>query len=202
MRVKIWFATALLVISTATIALAQEMKHEMSMPPEQKAAMDAMMKAMTPGDAHKLLNTMAGSWNVKVTMWMAPGAEPTVSSGTAEIKWILGNRDLEERFHGEFMGMPFIGIGYTGYDNVKKEYWGTWMDNMSTGVMKMTGTTADQGKSWKFTGTNADPVTGKDQVSEERVTIADADHHTMEMYGPGTDGKMFKMMEIAYSRKK
>lgn len=202
MQMKIWFATALFVISTATVALAQEMKHDMPMPPEQKAAMDAMMKAMTPGDAHKLLNAMVGSWETKVTMWMSPGAEPTVTSATAETKWILGNRYLEERFRGEFMGMPFLGIGYTGYDNVKKEYWGTWIDNMSTGVMKMTGTTADQGKTWKFTGTNADPMTGKDMVAEEHVTVADADHHTSEMYGPAPDGKTFKMMEIAYSRKK
>jgi hypothetical protein len=33
------------------------------------------------------------------------------------------------------MGMPFEGLGYTGYDNVKKQYFGTWIDSMSTGIM-------------------------------------------------------------------
>ena len=31
------------------------------------------------------------------------------------------------------MGMPFEGIGRTGYDNVTGKYWSTWIDNMSTG---------------------------------------------------------------------
>jgi hypothetical protein len=47
-----------------------------------------------------------------------------------------------------------------------------------------------------------DPVTTKDTPFEEKITLVDADHHTLEMWTPGPDGKMFKMMEIAYSRKK
>lgn len=198
MRMKIWFATALLVLSTVSVTLAQEKAPSAG----QKAAMEAMMKAMTPGPAHKLLDAMVGTWDTKVTVWMAPGAPPSVSPATAEAKWVLGSRHVQEEFDGEFMGMPFHGIGYSGYDNVKKEYWGTWIDNMSTGVMKMTGATSDGGKTWKYTGANADPMTGKDMPAEERLTVADADHHTMEMYGPGPDGKMFKMMEITYTRKK
>lgn len=198
MHMKIWLATALLVLSTVSIAIAQDKAPSAG----EKAAMEAMMKAMTPGPAHKLLDAMVGTWDTKVTTWMAPGAPPAVSSATAEAKWVLGSRYVQEDFNGEFMGMPFHGVGYSGYDNVKKEYWGTWIDNMSTGVMKMTGATADGGKTWKYTGTNADPMTGKDMLAEERLTVADADHHTMEMYGPGPDGKMFKMMEIAYTRKK
>jgi Protein of unknown function (DUF1579) len=198
MRMKIWFATALLILSTVSIAIAQDKAPSAG----EKAAMEAMMKAMTPGPAHKLLDAMVGTWDTKVTMWMAPGAPPSVSSATAEAKWVLGSRYVQEEFKGEFMGMPFQGIGYSGYDNVKKEYWGTWIDNMSTGVMKVTGATSDAGKTWKYTGTNADPMTGKDMPAEERVTVADADHHTMEMHGPGPDGKMFKMMEITYTRKK
>ncbi len=197
MRTKLSLAMVLLTVCAAT-AFAQDKQPAA----DQKAMMDAMMKAMTPGDAHKLLAPTVGNFDAKVTMWQAPGAPPSVDTGTMESKWILGNRYVEERFSGNFMGMPFNGIGYTGYDNVKKQYWSTWIDNMSTGVMTSAGATSDNGKSWKFTGTMADPMSGKDMVAESRLTIADADHHTMEMWGPGPDGKMFKMMEIAYSRKK
>ena len=41
-----------------------------------------------------------------------------------------------------------------------------------------------------------------DAPIEEKVTIADKDHHTMEMWSPGPDGRMFKMMEIVYTRHK
>ncbi len=124
------------------------------------------------------------------------------SAGTATQQWILGGRYLEQRFKGDFAGMPFEGIGYTGYDNVKKQYWGTWIDSMSTGVMTSAGSGPSDGKTWEFTATMSDPTTGKDSVGKEKLTIVDADHHTMEMWSPGPDGKMFKTMEISYSRKK
>ncbi len=100
------------------------------------------------------------------------------------------------------MGMPFYGIGYMGYDNVKKVYWGSWIDNFSTGLMTSSGSASDNGKSWKFTESMTDPVSGKEITGESRFSVVDADHHTMEMWGPGPDGKMFKMMEISYTRRK
>jgi hypothetical protein len=185
---------------TTTVAFADEKKPQMSA--EEKAAMEAMQKAMTPGENHKMLSNMVGSWNAKVSMWMSPEAKPTVSKGTATNRWIMGNRYVEQKFTGTFMNMPFSGLGYTGYDNVKKQYWSSWMDNMSTGAMAMTGATDDGGKSWKFTGSMADPMTGKDAPFEEHVTVKSKNEHTFEMWGPAPDGKMFKMMEIVYTRKK
>jgi uncharacterized membrane-anchored protein len=192
-----------LILLIATAAIGQEKK---SQPPqmsaEEKAAMEAMQKAMTPGPNHKALNDMVGTWNAKVTMWMSPEAPPSVSKGTSVNRWIMGGRYVEQKFSGTFMDMPFSGIGYTGYDNVKKQYWGTWMDNMSTGMMMSTGSTDDGGKTWKFTATMADPMTGKDAPVEERVTVKSKNEHVMEMWSPAPDGKMYKMMEIVYTRKK
>jgi Protein of unknown function (DUF1579) len=200
MKLRVWFATGLLLVFSLSALADPPQQPQMS--PQQKAEMDAMMKAMTPGEQHKLLNNMVGTWDAKVTTWMQPGAPPMVSTGTATNSWILGGREIEERFNGEFMGAPFTGIGYTGYDNVKKTYWGTWMDSMSTGVMTSTGSTSDNGKTWMFHATMPDPMTGKDSPVDEKVTVADADHHSMEMWAPGPDGKMYRMMLIEYSRKK
>jgi hypothetical protein len=201
MKIKV-LAAALLVVFACSAFAQHDHQQAQTKPQMDPAMMDAMMKAGIPGDAHKLLNNMSGSWNTKATFWMMPGADPTSMEGTSENKWVMGGRYLEQHFAGNFMGMPFEGLGYTGYDNVKKQYWGTWMDNMSTGMMMSTGATADGGKTWTFTGSMADPMTGKDSKVDEKITVVDADHHTMEMWGPGPDGKMFKSMEIAYSRKK
>jgi hypothetical protein len=100
------------------------------------------------------------------------------------------------------MGMPFRGIGFTGYDNIKQKYVGSWMDNMSTSMMVSTGTGDASGKSYEFNSTMDDPMTGKTSAVKEKVTVVDEDHHTMEMWGSGRDGKTYKMMEIAYTRKK
>jgi len=99
------------------------------------------------------------------------------------------------------MGMPFEGIGYTGYDNIKKQYVGTWMDTVSTAVMMSSGK-GGSGNTYEFSSSMDDPMTGKPSPITEKVIFTDADHHTMEMWGAGPDGKVMKMMEIAYSRKK
>lgn len=193
-RGLVFFAVFALV---ATLAFAQEAPQQT---PDEKAMMEAWMKAATPGDAHKKLANIVGTFNVKVKTWMKPGEAPAESTGTAVHKWVLGDRWVEQRFEGNFMGQPFMGIGYTGYDNIQKKYVSTWMDNMSTGVMSTTGT-GDE-KAMTFTGTSLDPLTGQAMPLEEKITTIDADTFTMEMFGPDPSGKMFKMMEIRYERKK
>ena len=68
MKVKLSLAAALLLV--CPVAFGQDKKA----PPMDPAMMEAMMKAGTPGDAHKALEPFAGSWTTKVTSWMAPGA--------------------------------------------------------------------------------------------------------------------------------
>jgi len=199
MRCRI-LAVTVLVALTATLTFADDPKAKSDA--QQKAEMDAMMKAATPGDAHKKLNPMAGTWTTDVKMWMAPGAPPAGGGGVAENTWTLDGRFLEQHFTGNFMGMPFTGVGYTGYDNIKKKYVGTWMDTMTTSMMISSGQADADGKSITFTSTMDDPMTGKSSPVKEKVTVVDEDHHTLEMWGAGPDGKMFKMMEIAYTRKK
>ena len=175
MRLKAFFAGALLVLFSVA-AFAQD-KPDPGAQSKKMTMEEAMMKAGTPGEAHQRLADMAGSWNTKVTIWMAPGAQPMTMNGTSENKWIMGGRYLEQRFTGTFMGQPFEGLGYTGYDNVKGVYWGTWMDNMSTAVMMTTGTIDEDGKTWNFTGTMADPMTATDSQISEKVVVTDKDHH-------------------------
>src|SRR6266498_4296234 len=121
----------------ASMVFAQE---QPKMSAEEKAQMEAMMKAVSPSEGHKKLAAFVGTWDAKVKMYpMQPGAPVQESTGVSESKWVLGGRWVQETFNGMFMGMPFSGIGYTGYDNIKKQYVGTWMDTMSTSVMTSAG---------------------------------------------------------------
>ncbi len=205
MKLKVYLKAcltgALLCIFALTAVAQHDHAAHASKPTMDPAMMDAMMKAGIPGDAHKKLDGMVGSWDTKITMWMMPGMDPMTSAGTSTNQWVMGGRYLEQRYKGDFMGMPFEGVGYTGYDNVKKQYWGTWMDNMSTSMMTSKGGPSEDGKTWEFTATMSDPMTGKDSTAKEKITIIDADHHTMEMWAAGPDGKMFRNMEIQYVRK-
>src|SRR5262245_7663942 len=119
-------------VLAAAVAGAQDKPAKPAM--DEKAAMEAMAKAATPGDGQKKLDPLVGTFDAKVTMWADPSKPPQESTGTSETSWVLGNRFLETKYQGTFMGQPFSGIGYTGYDNVTGKYVGTWMDTMSTGM--------------------------------------------------------------------
>ena len=94
-----------------------------------QSMMIAMEKAGAPGEHHKMLLKRVGKWDVVVKSWMAPGQPPMETKGTAEAKSILGDRYIQMNFTGSFMDKPFIGIGTTGYDNIKNKFIGTWIDN-------------------------------------------------------------------------
>jgi hypothetical protein len=188
-------------LAVAGLAGAQE-GEKPKLTPEQQAEMEAWMKVGTPGAMHKALEPTIGSWTVKATSWQTPGGPPQTGTGTAVDSWVLGGRFVKEDFDGEFGGMKFQGLGYTGYDNLKKKYVGTWMDTMGTMVMVMTGTADPSGKVITLTSTMPDVMTGKPMKVRNVMRIVDANTHVMEMYGPDrSSGKEFKMMEIVYTKK-
>jgi Protein of unknown function (DUF1579) len=170
--------------------------------PSQDEMMKAWAAAATPGEAHKKLEPLVGSFTVATKMWMDPAKPPDESSGTAEKKWALGGRFVEERVEGTAMGQPFTGIGYTGYDNYKKKYVGTWMDNMGTMMMNASGTADASGKNFTSWSTIDDVIMKKEVKVKGVMTVVDGDHHTYEMWSPAPDGKLFKSLEIQYTRKK
>jgi hypothetical protein len=171
-------------------------------PPDEKAMMEMMAKVATPGEQHKKLDVFAGTFDTKLKMWMDPSQPPQETPGKTDTKWVLGNRYLEQHYDGSFMGQPFSGIGFIGYDNVTKKYWMNWMDTAATGAMAMTGKWDAAGKVMTWTGTMVDPMTNKPQKFMQKVTVTDKDHHSWEMWGPDMTGKQYKMMEANYTRTK
>jgi hypothetical protein len=169
-------------------------------PPDEKAMMEAWKKASTPGEMHKKLDDMVGTFDASVRMWMDPSKPPEDSTSKSVNTWVLGNRYVETKHEGTMMGEPFSGIGYTGYDNVQKKYVGTWMDTGGTGIMNSTCTLDASGKAMTCKSSFWDAMTGKPSTMEMKTSWTDHDHHSMEMWGMGPGGKKFKMMEISYTR--
>lgn len=180
--------------STATFA--QEGK-----PAEMSAEDKAYMEYMTPGPAHKELAASEGIWSEDLTMWMAPGAPEVKSTATVANKMIMGGRYLQGMHRGTMMGMPFEGMNIVGYDNKKGVYQSTWIDNMGTGIMMLTGTWNKATNMLESKGTMIDPVTGADMQVRETYFIKDNDHHIMEMFMTTANGKEYKSMHIEMVRK-
>ena len=165
-----------------------------------EAEMKAWMEASTPGENHKRLDPFVGEWNVKMTTQMAPDAPKEETTGQMTNKWVLDGRFLLQEYTGTMMGMPFNGLGTWGYDNVKKEYIGSWMDTSSTGAMNSTGQYDAATKAWTMKGSFLEP-SGKAIPTRQVIKIVDPNTHTFEFYMPGPDGKEFKSMMLTYTRK-
>lgn len=179
--------------------LAQEAGKAPEMTPEQQAEMEAYQKAGTPGAPHAALAATAGKYSIKVRSWAAPDAPPMDETGTATRTMTLDGRVLVEEISSKMMGTPYTGYGMSGYDNVSEQYWSTWNDSMSTGVMVSHGT-CDAKQNCSFSGTWNDPI--KKGPVKARMTCRWTSPTTevFELHGPGKDGKEFKMMEITYTK--
>ncbi|MEO8665702.1 MAG: DUF1579 domain-containing protein [Ignavibacteria bacterium] len=162
---------------------------------EQKAWMDYM----TPSPVHEMLAKSNGDWIGDVTVWMTPDSPPVKATSTTTNKMIMGGRYQSSTHTGNMMGMPFEGMSLIAYDNAKKVFKSTWIDNMGTGMMNMEGTW-DGANTINMKGTMVDPMTGNDRDVRETFKLIDDNNQVLEMFEM-RDGKEVKTMEIAYTRK-
>ncbi len=175
----------------------------MSAPVDSATMMKNWQAYATPGEPHAMMAKWNGTWKGKTMMWHAPGAPADSSNATGINKMIYGGRYQQSTHIGDMMGMKFEGQSIMGYDNIKKVFQSTWIDNMGTGIVMMEGPWDEASKSLTMTGRMVDPGRGdgKEITLRHVMKVIDDNHHVYEMYGPGPDGKEFKTMEIAMARK-
>lgn len=163
----------------------------------------AMMEASQLGDAHKMLAKGTGTWSAEMTMWRGSNGPEMKAMGTQVTTTILDGHFQQSKFTGNMMGRPFEGISTVGFDNTTKQYVSTWIENMGTGIMSMTGTWDNATNTLNLTGKEKNPANGIECTLRETYKIIDDNNHLMTMYGPDPQtGKEYKMMEIKYTRKK
>jgi hypothetical protein len=145
---------------------------------------------------------MVGVWDAKAKFWMAPGAPPAESTGVMTNTAVLDGRFIHEEYHSaDTMGMSFHGVGFFGYDNIKKQFIGVWMDSMSTGVMVSQGTYDPAAKTFTLTSEVEDPIQGGKYTEKQVVRIIDQDHTSYEMYRVAAGGQEIKEGELTYTRR-
>jgi hypothetical protein len=161
------------------------------------------MAYMTPGAEHKMMASWDGEWKAEITMWMSPEAPPTKTVGTTVNKTIFDGRYQQSAHKGSWDGQPFEGMSTLAYDNAKKVFISTWIDNMGTGVMVGEGPWDEATKSISLRGKMVDPSSHKEVEFREVYKVVDENNQVMEMYAPVPGGKgEFRTMEIKYTRSK
>ena len=123
-------------------------------------------------------------------------------TGKATITPIFGGRQLRMDFTGSFMGTPFEGVGYNGYDINAGKYINSWTDSGSTAVMNATGDYDAASKTYTFTGPMPDMKTvGGVAIGRHTLRVVDPDHLLMEMFET-KEGKEVRTMQMEYTRVK
>ena len=174
-----------------------------------EAGMMAMMMEMAkPGENHKHLQELVGTWSYAVKWWMSPDSPPSEASGTTVTRSVMDGRYLVSDHTGK-MQMPgaggsltemeFKGMAIEGYDNAKKKFVASWIDNMGTGIMNLEGTYDVATKTLTYLA-EYEPMPGMKTKMREVVKITDTDHHMMEFFEQRGD-KEVKTMQINYTRK-
>jgi hypothetical protein len=100
---------------------------------------------------------------------------------------------------GKPMDMEFKGMAVEGYDNAKKKYVASWIDNMGTGIMNLEGTYDSATKALTYLA-EYEAMPGMKMKIREVVTKIDDDHNRMEFF-EDRGGKEVKTMQIDYARK-
>ena len=179
--------------------------------PNAADMMKQMMEMQKLNENHKLLSSLDGSWDYTIKFWMNPdpSAKPQESKGTATRKSIMGGRyctmDVSGKMQmpgedGKMKDVMFKGMGIEGYDNVKKKFVASWIDNMGTGIEFSEGTYDPATKSFTYTS-EMEPVPGMKTTIREVVKVADDSHMMLEWYET-QGGQEKKTMEINYTKKK
>ncbi|MCA9278233.1 MAG: DUF1579 family protein [Phycisphaeraceae bacterium] len=121
--------------------------------PEMKAdggqpdAMDAEA-LMQPNEHHKKLEKHVGTWRTEGWFIMDDPTQRIPINGTSVQTMEMDGRYIFTKFTGDEApdGSVFRGAGVLGYDNVKQMYFGSWLDNMGTGMMVQYGNMTDDGE--------------------------------------------------------
>jgi hypothetical protein len=212
-RLKNCILFLLLTTTTALPSLAQD-----STPakPDTYKTNDAQMMTMMmelakPGENHKIIEGLTGTWTYTTKFWESPDTNtpPMEYSGTSVTKPIMGGRYFQSDYtskmsmpgeDGKMTDMEFHGMQIDGFDNVKKKFISSWVDNMGTGIMLSEGTYDPATKTITYTS-EEEPMPGMKMKVRELVKLTDQDHHTFEFY-EDRGGTEVKTMEIMSTREK
>ena len=179
--------------------------------PNAADMMKQMMELSKIGENHKLLSSLDGHWDFTVKMWMDgnTSGKPQESKGTAVRTSIMGGRYVTMDVNGK-MQMPgedgkmkdvmFKGMAMEGYDNVKKKFVSSWVDNMGTGIEFSEGTYDPATKTFTYTS-EVEAIPGVKTPIREVVKVPDNNHMMLEWY-ENQGGQEKNTMEINYTKKK
>jgi len=155
-----------------------------------------------PGPSHKFLAMFAGEWESEISFRSSPDQQRQVSRGASTIRWVLGDRFLQEDFQGEAGGEKFQGMGLMGFDNGARQFKMVWVDSLNTAVAVSSGRYNPEQNVFEMTSEVYDPLIGALKTVKSVLRIKSADKYEFSMFDTAPNGREFISFEMLYTRRK
>jgi hypothetical protein len=180
----------------AAFALAVALQSAGAQPP--KAPPPFAVRGM-PGPGQAAMKALVGDWRVKMMLFAALGTpdKPAVSNDIRTHRTLIaGGRFLADETIGTMGGQPYYRRGTLGYSNMDKRYEWATQDGLNANMMIYLGAPgAGPGFPASLTGTFTDQgllgekSAGKTIRQRTVITVADKDHHRIEIYFTPAGGR-------------
>lgn len=159
-----------------------------------------ILEIVLPGPEHERLQALIGNWKAETRAWRRLGASEEKGRGTLSNFWMLNGRFVGQEYKSRAQRPKYQGLGAMGYDNIKKMYTSVWLDTTSTSIYTATGRFDATGNVYTLEGVCQDPVTGKPVKCRSITRIINRKKYTFELFKEGPKGKMFRTLEVIYTR--
>jgi hypothetical protein len=169
--------------------------------PSPVAVLKALAESGRPGEEHKKLQPFVGDWNDSLKLWTDPNQPPAELKLTAQRKWILGGRFVQESFKGELDGETFEGMGVLGYDSAQKKFTISQFCGLASTASSSLATSNESGRTFNCATEECCPLSGEKLKGRDEIVIESNDRIVTNIYKT-VDGKEAKVMEIVNVRKK
>ncbi len=156
-----------------------------------------------PARNHEWLKQLVGEWDIQFKMYVQPGQPPAEAAGTDSVR-TLGEHWVIAETRTTMMGAPYRGILSLGYNSLKKQFNGTWMDSFGGQLWVYKGTLNDAGDTLTLETEGPCLLQGPDKTAryKEVIQITGKDSRTFNSSMETPDGTWMKIVTIEYRRKK
>jgi len=169
-----------------------------------KAKIAAYMQLAKPGPEHKQLESLVGTWDKEIKIWMEPGKPPMTVKGSSQNRMILGGRFLLCEGKGGTGMMAFENMIIMGFDRRSKKFTTVGFDTEGTYYVAAAGPYDESRKAIVMYGEDVDPALGTQKYDMVISIVSPTKYITEVVFkDPAhTHGlPEFKMVEITLTKK-
>jgi hypothetical protein len=173
-------------------------------PPDQASALNPeqmrqLHEFSMPGPMHQKFNEWSGHWQERIKSWIKEGGKPAEYQLMCDCRPIMDGRFLLTEVRGVVNGMPYEGQEILGWDNARKIYVSSWIDNQGTGIMNMEGSFDEASNTITFRGSVSSPSSPEPVKVRVVWKIKSPSQIEKEFYVE-REGKESKTMEVNMMR--